>query len=94
MTRKIIRIDEEKCNGCELCAKGCPEGALKMIDGKAKLVAELYCDGLGACIGQCPVGAIAIEEREGASGGALGVEAYVNIVLMAILLCNNQMKLT
>jgi ferredoxin len=66
MKRKIIRIDEEKCNGCGLCMPGCPEGALQMIDGKARLVSELFCDGLGACIGQCPEGAIRIEEREAA----------------------------
>lgn len=64
MKRKIIKIDEQLCNGCGLCAQGCPEGAIKMINGKAKLVGELYCDGLGACIGECPVGAINIEERE------------------------------
>lgn len=64
MKRKIIKIDEALCNGCGLCAQGCPEGAIKMIDGKAKLVGELYCDGLGACIGECPVEAIIIEERE------------------------------
>ncbi len=64
MKRKIISIDQALCNGCGLCAQGCPEGAIKMIEGKAKLVGELYCDGLGACIGDCPVGAITIEERE------------------------------
>ncbi|PLX17763.1 MAG: 4Fe-4S ferredoxin [Candidatus Muiribacterium halophilum] len=62
--RKIISIKEDLCNGCGLCAKGCPEGALKIIDGKARLVSEIYCDGLGACIGDCPLGAIEVEERE------------------------------
>jgi len=62
--RKIIRIDEEKCNGCGLCIPNCPEGALQIIDGKARLVSDLFCDGLGACIGHCPEGAIVIEERE------------------------------
>lgn len=64
MKRKIISIDEELCNGCGKCVKGCHEGALQMIDGKARIISELYCDGLGACIGDCPVGAISIEERE------------------------------
>jgi len=64
MKREIIKIDEEKCNGCGLCIPGCPEGALQMIDGKARLVSDLMCDGLGACIGDCPEGAIEIEERE------------------------------
>lgn len=64
MKRKIIRIDEEKCNGCGQCASACAEGAIKIIDSKAKLVKESYCDGLGACIGDCPVGAIIIEERD------------------------------
>lgn len=62
--RKIIKIDEEKCNGCGLCIPNCPEGALQVIDGKVRLVSDLYCDGLGACIGHCPEGAITIEERE------------------------------
>ncbi len=62
--RTIIKIDEELCNGCEGCVSGCHEGALQMIDGKARMVSELYCDGLGACIGECPVGAISLEERE------------------------------
>jgi NAD-dependent dihydropyrimidine dehydrogenase PreA subunit len=66
MERQIIRIDEEKCDGCGLCAKGCPEGALQMIDGKARLVSEITCDGLGACVGDCPRGAITVEVREAA----------------------------
>jgi ferredoxin len=64
MKRKIIRIDDEKCNGCGLCIPDCPEGALQMIDGKARLISDLFCDGLGACIGSCPEGAITVEERE------------------------------
>jgi NAD-dependent dihydropyrimidine dehydrogenase PreA subunit len=64
MKREIIKIDEEKCNGCGLCIPSCPEGALQIIDGKARLVSDLMCDGLGACIGECPEGAIEIEQRE------------------------------
>ncbi len=63
MLRKIIKIDEEKCNGCGLCVPACVEGALKIVDGKAKLISETYCDGLGACLGECPQGAITVEER-------------------------------
>ena len=62
--RKIIKIDEEKCDGCGMCVPACVEGALQIINGKAKLVSETYCDGLGACLGECPQGAITIEERE------------------------------
>lgn len=62
--RKIIRIVEEKCDGCGLCIPNCPEGALQIIDGKARLISDLLCDGLGACLGECPRGAIVIEERE------------------------------
>ncbi len=62
--RDIIRIDEAKCTGCGSCVTGCPEGALQIIDGKARVVSELFCDGLGACIGQCPEGAINIETRD------------------------------
>jgi len=64
MLRKIIRIDEEKCNGCGACAKACHEGAIQMVDGKAKLVFEDYCDGLGDCLPVCPTDAISFEERE------------------------------
>jgi len=62
--RKIIEIDEEKCDGCGLCVPGCPEGALQIIDGKAKLVNESFCDGMGACIGECPRDAIKMVEKE------------------------------
>ena len=64
MVRKIIRIDEEKCNGCGLCANACHEGAIDMVDGKAKLVRENFCDGFGDCLPACPTGAISFEERE------------------------------
>ena len=64
MKRKIIQIDEAKCNGCGKCIPNCPEGALQLIDGKARLVSDLFCDGLGACIGECPLGAIQVVERE------------------------------
>lgn len=62
--RKIIKIDESKCDGCGQCVPNCPEGALQMIEGKARLVGDLYCDGLGACIGECPQEAISVEERQ------------------------------
>ncbi len=63
-TRTIISIDQETCTGCGLCILNCPEGALQVIDGKARLVSDLFCDGLGACIGHCPEGAITLSERE------------------------------
>lgn len=64
MVRKIIKIDENKCNGCGACAAACHEGAIEMIDGKAVLTREDYCDGLGDCLPECPTGAISFEERE------------------------------
>ena len=64
MKRSIIEIDEEKCNGCGKCIPNCPEGALQIIDGKARLISDLFCDGLGACVGECPLGAIRTVERE------------------------------
>jgi len=63
MKRKIVKINENICNGCGLCVEGCHEGALQLIDGKARIINEVFCDGLGTCIGECPVGAIKIEER-------------------------------
>ena len=64
MIRTIIKIDENKCNGCSLCVNACHEGALKMIDGKAKLIRDDYCDGLGHCLPACPTGAISFEKRD------------------------------
>jgi Pyruvate/2-oxoacid:ferredoxin oxidoreductase delta subunit len=63
-TRKIIRIDEGKCDGCGLCVPSCAEGAIRLVDGKARLVAEKYCDGLGACLGECPRGALTVVDAE------------------------------
>ena len=71
--RTIIEIDQEKCNGCGLCETGCPEGALKVIAGKARLVGESLCDGLGACIGRCPQDAIRFIEKDVAAYDEIAV---------------------
>lgn len=75
MIRKIIQIDEEKCNGCGLCAKACHEAAIGMVDGKARLLRDDYCDGLGDCLPTCPTGAITFVEREAAAYDEQAVEA-------------------
>lgn len=74
--RNIIQIDEAKCDGCGQCVTGCAEGALAIVDGKAKLVRESLCDGLGACIGECPQGALTIEQREADVFDDAAVEAH------------------
>ena len=75
--RKLIVIDESKCDGCGLCATACHEGAIQIVDGKAKLISESYCDGLGDCIGECPRDAITIVEREGAAYDQAAVDAHL-----------------
>ena len=77
MRRKVITIDEEKCDGCGACIPSCPEGALQIIDGKARLVKESFCDGLGACLGDCPQGALIIEEKETEAYDEEGVIAHI-----------------
>jgi NAD-dependent dihydropyrimidine dehydrogenase PreA subunit len=77
-TRKIVRIDEEKCNGCGLCIPNCAEGALQIVEGKAKLISEKSCDGLGACLGHCPQDAIAVIEREAEDFDEKAVEVHLH----------------
>jgi len=75
--RKIVEIDEEKCDGCGVCIPSCVEGALQIVDGKAKLISEIYCDGLGACLGECPQDAITVVEREAAEFSEEAVEHHL-----------------
>jgi NAD-dependent dihydropyrimidine dehydrogenase PreA subunit len=75
--RKIIKIDEAKCNGCGECIPNCKEGAIQVVNGKARLVSEVFCDGLGACLGHCPQGATTIEEREAEAFDEKKVEANI-----------------
>ncbi len=75
--RNIVKIDEEKCNGCGECIDACAEGAIQLVNGKAKLISEVYCDGLGACIGHCPTDAIIVEQRESEEFDEKAVEEHL-----------------
>ena len=76
--RNIVKIDEEKCNGCGECVSACAEGAIEIVNGKAKLISEIYCDGLGACLGKCPQDAITVEKRESAEFDEEATNAHLS----------------
>ena len=86
MIRRIIQIDENKCNGCGACANACHEGAIAMVNGKAKLLRDDYCDGLGDCLPTCPTGAITFEERE--------APAYAEAAVLSHLLKGKRLNMT
>jgi Fe-S-cluster-containing hydrogenase component 2 len=81
MKREIVKIDEEKCNGCGFCVPACAEGAIRIVDGKARLIADNLCDGLGACLGDCPLDAITIEQREADEFDEEAVEEHLSAKL-------------
>ena len=83
VTRDIVKIDEKKCNGCGLCIPACAEGAIQIIDGKARLVKDIYCDGLGACLGKCPQDAITIIQRDAEEFDEKAAEEHVKKILDA-----------
>ena len=85
LKRQLIQIDEAKCDGCGLCMPGCPEGALALVDGKARLVRESFCDGLGACLGNCPTGALRVIEVEADAYDEAGVIAHLQQTAPALV---------
>jgi Pyruvate/2-oxoacid:ferredoxin oxidoreductase delta subunit len=85
--RNVVRIDETKCTGCGLCATACAEGAIQIVNGKAKLISDSYCDGLGACLGHCPEGAITIEQRDAAEFDEQAVKARLRRQSEPLFVC-------
>src|SRR5512139_2224886 len=83
VTRKIISIDDENCDGCGLCVPSCAEGALRIVNGRARLIKESYCDGLGACLGECPTGALRIVELEVEAYDEAAVETHLKQTALA-----------
>jgi len=89
MKRTVIKIDEEKCTGCDLCVPACVEGALQIIGGKARLVSDRFCDGLGACLGKCPVGALTVEVREAEEFDEEAARAHVAMTHLSEHACSS-----